>query len=211
MTGTEWERLARLVVGRRIQLGMKTTKALSDRSGLTTRALGDVENARRDNYTAGTKAQIETALEWAPGSIDRILSGGAPDVGAPREFRERQERHGGGYVDHQDIADAVGSLYRLSITALKCRDAEIHVMAIDAANALAAVAADRIVQESKESEDRNVMENAPESSTSETGDEGQEAKSLHDPEPAPDLRLRAHGQRFRDEVHGDQNRPDKRA
>lgn len=78
MNGTEWKRLATLIVRRRTELGMRTTKALSDATGLTPRALGDIENGRRDNYTTATKLQIERALEWAPGSIDAILTGGEP-------------------------------------------------------------------------------------------------------------------------------------
>ena len=78
MTGTEWKRLAALIVRRRTELGMRTTKALADEAGLTPRALGDLENSRRDNYSAGTKLQIERALRWEAGSIDAVLSGGEP-------------------------------------------------------------------------------------------------------------------------------------
>lgn len=86
MTDTEWKRLAALVVRRRVELGMKTTKSLADRAGLTARMLGDVENARRTNYSAGAKAQIENALRWADGSIDAVLTGGDPTI----DYRDYQ-------------------------------------------------------------------------------------------------------------------------
>lgn len=80
MTGPEWKRLAELVISRRAELGMKTTKALAEAAGLTPRMVGDIENARRVNYSAGARAQIENALKWRPGSIDNILSGGEPQI-----------------------------------------------------------------------------------------------------------------------------------
>lgn len=78
MTGQDGKRLGEYVVQRREQLGMRTTKALADKVKMTPRALGDVENGRRTNYSAGTKARLEIALEWRPGSIDAILAGGEP-------------------------------------------------------------------------------------------------------------------------------------
>ena len=78
MTGQDGKRLGEYVVQRREQLGMRTTKALADKVKMTPRALGDVENGRRTNYSAGTKARLEIALEWRPGSIDEILAGGEP-------------------------------------------------------------------------------------------------------------------------------------
>lgn len=80
MTTQDWKRLADKVIARRVELGMHTTTALAERSKLTPRALGDVENARRTNYTRGTKAQIEHALDWVYGSIDDILAGKDPTV-----------------------------------------------------------------------------------------------------------------------------------
>ena len=97
MAGTEWKRLGDLIVRRRIDLGMKTTKALAEASGLTSRMLGDIENARRTNYAAGTRAQIENALRWAPGSIGAILTGGDPTSLSAEEVeaisRKRKEFH----------------------------------------------------------------------------------------------------------------------
>ena len=78
MAGTEWKRLADRLVSRRVELGMTTAKSFADKADLTTRVIGDLENARRTNYGAGTKAQIENALRWGPGSVDAILAGGEP-------------------------------------------------------------------------------------------------------------------------------------
>ncbi|MDJ0010147.1 hypothetical protein [Gordonia alkanivorans] len=78
MTGPEWKRLAQLVVSRRIELGMKTTKALADAADLSARMVGDIENHRRTNYSPGARAQIENALEWEPGSINQVLDGADP-------------------------------------------------------------------------------------------------------------------------------------
>lgn len=78
MTGTEWNRLGERIVQRRTELGMRTTKSLAEQTGLTPRMLGDIENGRRDNYAAGTLAQIELALKWQAGSIKGVLEGGDP-------------------------------------------------------------------------------------------------------------------------------------
>lgn len=78
MDGSEWKRLANLVVNRRVELGMRTTKAFAERAQITARALGDIENARRTNYSSATKAAIEQALDWMPGSIDMTIAGGDP-------------------------------------------------------------------------------------------------------------------------------------
>lgn len=82
MTGTDWKRVATEVVARRTALGMTTSKALADKAQLTTRVIGDIENARRTNYSQGTLAQIENALSWKPGSIELILAGEDPVVAA---------------------------------------------------------------------------------------------------------------------------------
>jgi transcriptional regulator with XRE-family HTH domain len=78
MSVDEWKRAGEKIIARRIALGMTTTTALAQRTGLSARMLGDIENARRQNFAKPTIAQIEHALEWAPGSIDSILSGGDP-------------------------------------------------------------------------------------------------------------------------------------
>lgn len=75
-----WDRLGSLVVERRVDLGMETTTAFSDVTGLSTRILGDLENGRKDSYRAATLIKVERALKWAPGSIDSVLAGGRPSI-----------------------------------------------------------------------------------------------------------------------------------
>lgn len=113
MTSTEWKRVAAAVVARRAELGMKTAKELAERAQLTPRVIGDVENARRTNYGAGTKAQIEHALGWIPGSIDLVLQGEQPlAVGATEnafKFDRTGRRAQLGYQDA--AADRILKLY----------------------------------------------------------------------------------------------------
>ncbi|SIN33241.1 helix-turn-helix domain-containing protein [Mycobacteroides abscessus] len=78
MGTNEAERLGQLVVARRIQLGLRTSVALAEAAGLTTRVISDLESGRRSNFSASTKAQIEGALKWHTGSIDDALKGGEP-------------------------------------------------------------------------------------------------------------------------------------
>lgn len=78
--GRDWQRLARAVVAGRVALGMRRRVALAARTGLSSRTLSDVENARKTGYDPGTYALIEQALGWAPGSCDAILDGGEPDL-----------------------------------------------------------------------------------------------------------------------------------
>jgi transcriptional regulator with XRE-family HTH domain len=80
----DWTRLGRAVVTRRVELGMHTRQALAEKTGLSTRILGDLENGRRTSYDPATLARVEQALQWLPGTVDRILAEGdaqASDVG----------------------------------------------------------------------------------------------------------------------------------
>jgi transcriptional regulator with XRE-family HTH domain len=79
-----WERLASAVIARRVELGMHTRQALAEATGLTARSLSDIERARRTSYDPATLARVEQALQWLPGTVDRILAEGdaqASDVG----------------------------------------------------------------------------------------------------------------------------------
>ena len=73
----ELERLGTIVVARRKSLGWPTRQAFADNIDLTYRVLTDLENGARK---LGPKAYavVEQTLEWRPGSVDRILSGGDP-------------------------------------------------------------------------------------------------------------------------------------
>jgi transcriptional regulator with XRE-family HTH domain len=74
----DWERLGRMVIERRIQLGMPKQQQFEIAVGMTRRLLSDIENGRRDNYDVATLVRLEQALGWQPGSADAVLSGGLP-------------------------------------------------------------------------------------------------------------------------------------
>jgi transcriptional regulator with XRE-family HTH domain len=79
-----WERLGAAVVARRVELGMLTREQLVEKSGMSRRLLSDIENGRRTSYDPATLARVEQALQWLPGTVDRILAEGdaqAGDVG----------------------------------------------------------------------------------------------------------------------------------
>jgi transcriptional regulator with XRE-family HTH domain len=79
-----WSELAQAVIGRRVELGHHVREAFADASGLSVRTLSDIERARRTSYDPATLARVEQALQWLPGTVDRILAEGgarASDVG----------------------------------------------------------------------------------------------------------------------------------
>jgi transcriptional regulator with XRE-family HTH domain len=82
------ERLASLVVARRVELGYKRRPAFAEAAGISLRTLGDLETGRRTNFDPATIAAIEQALRWDTGSIGQILSGGDPSE-ARATTRER--------------------------------------------------------------------------------------------------------------------------
>lgn len=73
-----WKHLGNRVVERRVELGMETTTALSEATGLSTRILGDLENGRKASYRQATLLKVLSALGWANGSIEEILEGRDP-------------------------------------------------------------------------------------------------------------------------------------
>ncbi len=75
-----WERLARLLVDRRVQLGTQYRNRLkfAADTGLNERLLSDLENFRRTRYRPTSLRAVEAAYRWEPGSIDRVLDGDAP-------------------------------------------------------------------------------------------------------------------------------------
>jgi transcriptional regulator with XRE-family HTH domain len=79
-----WSELAQAVIGRRVELGHHSREAFADASGLSVRTLSDIERARRTSYDPATLARVEQALQWLPGTVDRILaeSSGGPTAAA---------------------------------------------------------------------------------------------------------------------------------
>lgn len=76
---TGWERVGQLVREERIARGCKTYVEFRKVVHLSVGTLGNIEKARRTGYSAATKQQVEDALGWERGSIDRIVEGGQLD------------------------------------------------------------------------------------------------------------------------------------
>ena len=70
----DWQALAQAVIERRVELGFRTREAFAAETGLSSRLLGDLERATRDNFDRVTLARLEQALEWAPGTARHILT-----------------------------------------------------------------------------------------------------------------------------------------
>lgn len=70
----EWDRLAQAIIDRRAELGYRTREQMAAAAGLSSRLLGDLEKNRRQNYDRITLARVEGALDWEPGTIQRILT-----------------------------------------------------------------------------------------------------------------------------------------
>jgi hypothetical protein len=75
----DWQRLGKLVIARRINLGHRRREDLAAAvDGISMRTLGDIETGKRERYHPNTVAALENALLWTPGSVDTILEGGDP-------------------------------------------------------------------------------------------------------------------------------------
>lgn len=87
-----WERVARRVHQRRLELGLTATETV-DRAGdgLSAAVLSLIENARKDRYSARTIAALCRGLAWSSDSVERILDGGEPTetAGPDRTIEER--------------------------------------------------------------------------------------------------------------------------
>lgn len=71
------EELAKAVLTRRTELQISTREELSRVSGVSSRTLGDIENARKDSYAPYTLWALDSALQWEEGASMRILREGA--------------------------------------------------------------------------------------------------------------------------------------
>jgi transcriptional regulator with XRE-family HTH domain len=67
------------VTTRRADLGYSLTQ-LAAVSGLSTSTLDSIEHARKTAYDPATLAALEHALNWASGSVERVLRGLAPEL-----------------------------------------------------------------------------------------------------------------------------------
>jgi len=71
-------RLSELMQARRLQLGMKTWRALAAEAGIAYETLRAMRSG--ENVAPGTVDAVEKALRWTPGSIEAILAGGEPGI-----------------------------------------------------------------------------------------------------------------------------------
>ncbi|MGB3485249.1 MAG: hypothetical protein WBB07_23920 [Mycobacterium sp.] len=90
MTEKPAERLGRLIRARRKEL--KLTQAdVQQAHGPSPATLRLIEAGKHKDFRASTSQPLETVLKWEPGSIDRVLAGGAPiyKMVGVAEFKER--------------------------------------------------------------------------------------------------------------------------
>lgn len=72
---------------RRIELRLKWTQ-VAERADLSQAGLGAIRRGER-HPSALTRARIDHALRWVPGSVDRVLDGGEPTpIGSGETDRE---------------------------------------------------------------------------------------------------------------------------
>jgi transcriptional regulator with XRE-family HTH domain len=88
-TETPRERLTRLMDERRGELGL-TLAEVAECAGLTAEGLRNLRTGKSRTIRVKSKAGIERALRWDRGSVDAILSGGAP-VSAPDPSEPTEE------------------------------------------------------------------------------------------------------------------------
>lgn len=93
------QRLADALTARRAGLRLTQT-ALARASGVSLATINLMERRGRDNYQTLTKAMVEEAVGWVPGSIDALLAGGeatvadSDPVATSEEPAEPESSHG---------------------------------------------------------------------------------------------------------------------
>lgn len=58
----------------------QTQQEFAESIGLSVRTLGSIEAGTGTRYDRGTRAIVEWALGWAPGSIELVIEGGKPRI-----------------------------------------------------------------------------------------------------------------------------------
>jgi hypothetical protein len=118
MTGMDWHRLARAIVDRRVELGLKTREALlavikDTKWELSRRVLADLETGRRENYDQATLSRLEKALEWPQGEVYRVLRGiealPTEPVDITPEMMSTAGVHGHLYAEKMDLAHLIAN------------------------------------------------------------------------------------------------------
>ena len=88
--GLDWQRLADAIVRRRRKLELRQAD-LHPRGGPSAKTLGLIESASVTSIKPHTKRGIELALDWGPGSVDRILAGREATIVSTDEAGPRTE------------------------------------------------------------------------------------------------------------------------
>lgn len=70
------EALAEAVINARAVARIRTAKELAARLGVSTRLVGEIENARRTSYSKLTLAKLDTELGWPLGYAEHLLRTG---------------------------------------------------------------------------------------------------------------------------------------
>lgn len=73
-----WARLGQLITAERVRRGHRSLAAFAAASGISKTTLDSLEHARKTNYAPDTIAQLEHALGWQAGSVQRVLAGLEP-------------------------------------------------------------------------------------------------------------------------------------
>lgn len=133
----DWEALGKTVRDRRAELGL-TQSDISDRGGPSVNTLRALENNRADRLGPRLRRSLERTLEWAAGSVDEVLAGGAPsaqDASAPvsaQGFAAARQ-----VLSFKKVLDAVSD--RIDPDALARLEAEITRAARESEQAIAAL------------------------------------------------------------------------
>lgn len=85
-----WKVLARDVIERRRQMGIRTQQALADRAGVHLNTVVRIESGAPASRRAPSWPRIEHALGWPPGDIARRVDMGARRVGYLIEVPEEE-------------------------------------------------------------------------------------------------------------------------
>lgn len=91
-TNADWQRLAQHITNRRNALGL-TQAQVAAAGGPSVATMRLVEGALQTSYRGSVLGRLEAALQWQPGSIDRILAGGDPTPIRPAD-PDPQPRNG---------------------------------------------------------------------------------------------------------------------
>lgn len=118
----DWQRLGRLLINRRVELGYKRRVAFAKAHGLSNdRSISAIENAERQNFSPATIASFELYYEWEPGSIDTVLAGGDP---TPREGATTQRATLAEYSDSELLLDLARRLTEGQLAAARLAQLE---------------------------------------------------------------------------------------